>query len=351
MLREKDQHQIVIVDDESLVLKAFKRQFADDFDVQTFSSAADLLAAVDRLCPSLFIIDWMMPGMDGIALTRELRRQPRFDLVPIAFHTAVEQSKEWMAEAFAAGAQSFISKEGSFSTTLIQIRTLLDNYQKLLHYLEQQKIMLSVLKHDMASLLTGVCSGLEVLALDKVFQREDLRTQMETIQQASDSLRQLFDDLSEVLVVGNSQARLPMGQVELWTIFADLREYLGNIQREVRYVGQDKLAVYCKRRGLGRCLFYLVRLLDGHLPKGLAVTIAVEADQGGTVFRLSAPGDFHEGFAALNPATMAILDPDVRRDILYAQYIKNVLISHSANLTLLDSNGQSEVVFHLAGPA
>ncbi len=350
MLHEKGQHQIVIIDDEAFVLKAFKRQFQDDFDVRTFAAAADLLAALDHLAPSLFIIDWLMPGMDGIALTREIRRDPRFDLVPIAFHTAVEQSKERMVEAFEAGAQSFISKDGSFATTLVQIRTLLDNYQKLLRYLAQQKIMLSVLKHDMASLLTGVCSGLDVLALDEVFKRADLRTQMDAIQQASDSLRRLFDDLSEVLVVGNSQERLPMGVVELWRIFADLREYLGNIQREVRCVGRDELTVYCKKRGIGRCLFYLVRLIDGHLPKEVAITIAAEADQGGTIFRLSAPGDFRQGFEAMHPATMAILDPDLRRDILYAQYIKNVLISHSANLTLRESPGQTEVSFHLAGP-
>lgn len=351
MLRDKAQHQIVIVDDELFVLKAFKRQFADDFDVQIFSSAADLLAAVDHLVPSLFIVDWMMPEMDGIALTRELRCNPRFDLVPIAFHTAVEHTKERMAEAFAAGAQSFISKEGSFSTTLIQIRTLLDNYQKLLRYLEQQKIMLSVLKHDMASLLTGVCSGLEVLALDKVFSQGDLRTQMDAIQQAGDSLRRLFDDLSEVLVVDNGHVSLPMGEVRLLEIFADLREYLGNMPREVRCVGKDDLPVFCKRRGLGRCLFYLVRLIDAHLPNGAEVAIAVEADKGGTIFRLSAPGDFGQGFAAINSENMAILDPNVRRDILYTQYIKNVLISHSTNLTLRESPGQTEVAFRLAGHA
>lgn len=66
--------------------------------------------AVDRalaLHPDLVIMDIMMPVMDGLEATRELRAAPGFERVPIIALTALEGGRE---RALAAGCDHFVSK-------------------------------------------------------------------------------------------------------------------------------------------------------------------------------------------------------------------------------------------------
>ena len=58
------------------------------FDVIEAESAEDALPLLDRgLAPELIIIDWMLPGMDGI-LAKKLRTDDVFGTLPIIMLTA-----------------------------------------------------------------------------------------------------------------------------------------------------------------------------------------------------------------------------------------------------------------------
>ncbi len=342
-------HQVVMVDDDHLVLKAFARQFQEMFDVRTFTSAKDMLAEMGSLSPSLFIIDWLMPEMDGISLCREIRRQARFDLVPIAFYTAIDPNQKHMEEAFAAGAQTFISKEGSISTTLLQMRTLIDNFEKLLHTLQQQKIMLSVLKHDMSNLLTGVITGLEVLALNKVFADPVLHDQLTTILTAGSSLRHLFEDLNEVLVLPTHKKMTTIRPVPLAMILSDLQATLTNTSRPLTIAGQTELIIPCIRRSLGRCLFYLVLFFERQLKAEDPLTIETIPRNNGFDVTLTGPGNLADRFAVFGSDRQTLHTLVDRHDVLQVQYIKNVLTAHHADLAVAEENGRTVVSFHLAG--
>ena len=74
--------------------------------------AADGAAALDKVRAGAFdlvLMDMQMPVMDGIATTREIRRDPRFDGLPILAMTASAMSED-RARCFEAGMNDFIAK-------------------------------------------------------------------------------------------------------------------------------------------------------------------------------------------------------------------------------------------------
>ncbi len=65
---------IYIVDDDVDVLRSLKFLLeTEGFDVKTFRSAAALLGSENRNHADCLVIDYIMPDLDGIALTRKLR--------------------------------------------------------------------------------------------------------------------------------------------------------------------------------------------------------------------------------------------------------------------------------------
>jgi signal transduction histidine kinase len=67
---------VYVVDDDPLVTESLGAalRIETPFDVEVFTSARDALAAVAARPPDLVITDFKMPGMDGLALLREVRR-------------------------------------------------------------------------------------------------------------------------------------------------------------------------------------------------------------------------------------------------------------------------------------
>jgi DNA-binding response OmpR family regulator len=59
--------------------------------------------------PELAIIDWMMPGLEGVELCRRLRATPGFELVYVILLTSRGDKKD-LADGLAAGANDYVTK-------------------------------------------------------------------------------------------------------------------------------------------------------------------------------------------------------------------------------------------------
>jgi DNA-binding response OmpR family regulator len=59
--------------------------------------------------PELIVLDWMMPGLDGIEICRKVRNTPGFELIYIILLTS-RTEKEDLAMGLAAGANDYIPK-------------------------------------------------------------------------------------------------------------------------------------------------------------------------------------------------------------------------------------------------
>ncbi|TMD33438.1 MAG: response regulator transcription factor [Chloroflexi bacterium] len=78
--------QILVVEDEVALSDLIRSHLEKEgHRVEQAFDGGQALAAADRGRPELVILDWMLPGMDGIAICREMRRK---HLMPILMLTA-----------------------------------------------------------------------------------------------------------------------------------------------------------------------------------------------------------------------------------------------------------------------
>lgn len=108
--------RVLLVDDHAVVRQGLKLFLGLDPDIQVIGEAANGEEAVQeaqRLRPDVIVMDLMMPVMDGIAATRQIRRlRPETEI--IALTSTLEEHK--VNGAIEAGAISYMLKDASSDT-------------------------------------------------------------------------------------------------------------------------------------------------------------------------------------------------------------------------------------------
>jgi signal transduction histidine kinase len=100
--------RILVVDDESLILDlAVMLLSTRGYEVITAKSGDECLATVEREKPSLVLLDYMMPGMDGMTTLREMRQ--RFPDTYVIMLTG-KGNEQIAVEVMKAGAADYILK-------------------------------------------------------------------------------------------------------------------------------------------------------------------------------------------------------------------------------------------------
>ena len=92
----------------------------------TVEIIGDPMIAIDamkRFAPDLVLLDWMMPGMDGPTLFRQMRQHPELAALPVVFITAKASHAE-MDELASLGAAGAISKPFSPKDLPDQLREI-----------------------------------------------------------------------------------------------------------------------------------------------------------------------------------------------------------------------------------
>ena len=104
------QKSILLVDDSvhNLKLTRFLLQ-QEGFDVSIAENAEQALIALEKRTPDLILMDIQLPGMDGLQLTRHLRRDASLNAVPIvAFTASAIKGDEEIARA--SGCDGYVTK-------------------------------------------------------------------------------------------------------------------------------------------------------------------------------------------------------------------------------------------------
>ena len=100
---------ILAVDDSPVVLKSVSSVLSDSYKVYTLTESAKIENVLKHLTPDLFLLDCMMPALDGFELARIIRSFSEHEETPIIFLTS-EGTLENVSAAIDAGANDFIVK-------------------------------------------------------------------------------------------------------------------------------------------------------------------------------------------------------------------------------------------------
>jgi two-component system phosphate regulon response regulator PhoB len=121
----RTQPRVLIVEDEAPIAELIAVNLRHNGFLPTW--ALDSEAAqreLDAVLPSVILLDWMLPGVSGLALARKWRKDPRTKGVPILMLTARGDEADRVA-GLDAGADDYITKPFSTREMLARIRAVL----------------------------------------------------------------------------------------------------------------------------------------------------------------------------------------------------------------------------------
>jgi len=101
--------------DDNATCRYLMEQMLESFDlsVDSVSSAPEALTMLDQNAEQnpyhLIVLDWMMPGMDGLQLLQQLRHHPIYNDIPVIMMTGFGGEKE-LQQATEQGANAFLQK-------------------------------------------------------------------------------------------------------------------------------------------------------------------------------------------------------------------------------------------------
>lgn len=116
---------ILVVDDEPKIVKLTRDYLEKDgFRVISAGDGEAALAAARRERPDLVVLDLMLPGMDGLEVCRELKKDSQTERIPIVMLTAKGEESD-IVTGLELGADDYVTKPFSPRELVARIRTLL----------------------------------------------------------------------------------------------------------------------------------------------------------------------------------------------------------------------------------
>ena len=103
--------RVLVADDEPDLLEIARiaLETLGGYEVVTCQSGSELLRLLPEFEPDLVVVDVLMPDMGGIEVFNALRREPRYENLPVVFLTGLVLERD-LDELRASGAADIITK-------------------------------------------------------------------------------------------------------------------------------------------------------------------------------------------------------------------------------------------------
>lgn len=95
MSTEIAKKKILIVEDDSFIVKAYQIRFErDNFDVFAVMTGTDALAYLDRAPVDIVLLDLMLPGVSGFDVLAAIRKNTAWKNVPVIILSNLGQAED-----------------------------------------------------------------------------------------------------------------------------------------------------------------------------------------------------------------------------------------------------------------
>ena len=127
---QKRNKRVYVVEDDAEVRNYLIDQLSSSYRVTAFPSGDSAFEAICRDVPDLIISDVMMPGMDGLTLTRKIRQNVNINHLPIILLTAKSTDTDNI-EGLDSGADLYMTKPFNIDILSKNIQNLIEGHQRL----------------------------------------------------------------------------------------------------------------------------------------------------------------------------------------------------------------------------
>ena len=118
-------HLVMVIEDEEAIGIMLKYNLEKEgFDVAVQSRGSKAVADVEKLHPSVVLLDWMLPEMSGVEICKLIRSKPDIKDIPIIMLTAKGEEED-KVKGLSAGADDYVTKPFSIPELIARVKTQL----------------------------------------------------------------------------------------------------------------------------------------------------------------------------------------------------------------------------------
>ncbi len=127
--------KVLIADDHEIVRKGLRELINQQSDMEVISEAEDgedAIQMVREYSPDIILMDVVMPKMNGIDATREIKSQfPHTRIIALSIYA----DRSYVIQMFKMGVSGYLLKESAYNELIKAIRKALNNQVHLSHLL------------------------------------------------------------------------------------------------------------------------------------------------------------------------------------------------------------------------
>ncbi len=241
MTEPNEPPHILVVDDDRFNAKALTRLLESDYRVSSVSGGEQALESVrNESSPDLILLDIMMPGIGGYEVCRLLKDDERTRDIPVIFITAMEDVSD-ETRGLEMGAVDYIVKPFSPPIVWARVKTQLslkrsleiqkNQNRELMELNEVKNRFLGIAAHDLRNPLISI-RGLSELMIKMDLSTEKRSVFLGTINQVSNQMLRLVNDLLDISVIESGRFDLHLKQADLSQLAAERAGLVEEIARE-----------------------------------------------------------------------------------------------------------------------
>lgn len=122
--------KVLIVDDDQAILRLVKKYLsASGLATVVTDSGSEALLLVRESKPDLILVDAEMPGLDGHAVCRVLKKEAATRAIPVILMSGSRIAEKDILSGFEGGADDYMAKPFSLPILLARIQAVLRRYQ------------------------------------------------------------------------------------------------------------------------------------------------------------------------------------------------------------------------------
>lgn len=113
---------MIIEDEEPLAMLLSYNLEKEGYEVATVSNGLNAISEIERLMPSVILLDWMLPKISGVEICKLVRSKPDIKNIPIIMLTAKSQEEDKI-KGLGAGADDYVTKPFSVPELMARVKT------------------------------------------------------------------------------------------------------------------------------------------------------------------------------------------------------------------------------------